>query len=247
MTVVENEARAREVAAYRQGLAQKKRTTQAPTSLESMFSALKTAKAEEYPVVVKADVQGSVEAIVGSLNKLSTDEIKVRVLHAGVGAITESDVSLARASGAPIIGFGVRANAKAREVAQQAGVEFKYYDVIYELLDETRDAMSGKLSPERIENILGRANVLEVFAAGKGKAAGLRVVDGVMRRNLKARVMRDDVIIWNGNIASLRRFKDDVNEVRSGLECGLVLENNVDVRIGDIIETYEIEERARTL
>jgi translation initiation factor IF-2 len=247
LTVVENEARAREVAAYRQSVAQKKRTTQAPTSLEAMFSALKTTKAEEYPMVVKADVQGSVEAIIGSLNKLSTDEIRVRILHAGVGAITESDVALARASGAPVIGFGVRANAKAREVAQQAGVEFKYYDIIYQLLDETRDAMSGKLSPERIENILGRANVLEVFAAGKGKAAGLRVIEGVMRRNLKARVMRDDVIIWNGNVASLRRFKDDVNEVRSGLECGLVLENNVDVRVGDIIETYEVEERARTL
>ena len=248
LSVVENEARAREVAAYRQSVVTKKRTTQTPASLESMFSALKTAKAVEYPFVVKGDVQGSVEAIVSAVNKLSTDEVRARVLHAGVGAITESDVTLARASGAPIIGFGVRANAKAREVAQQQGVALKYYDVIYDLIDEMKLAMAGVLGPERIETVTGRANVLEVFQAGKtGKAAGLRVVEGLLRKNLKARVMRDDVIIWTGNISSLRRFKDDVQEVRSGLECGMVLENNADVRINDVIETYDVEERARTL
>ncbi len=247
-SVVENEARAREVAAYRQSVTTKKRTTHAPASLEAMFSALKVAKAVEYPFVVKGDVQGSVEAIVSAVNRLSTDEIKARVLHAGVGAITESDVILAKASGAPIIGFGVRANAKAREIAQRDQVSLKYYDVIYDLIDEMKLAMAGKLGPERLENVTGRANVLEVFQAGKtGKAAGLRVVEGVIRRNLKARVMRDDVVIWNGNIASLRRFKDDVQEVRSGLECGMLLENNADVKIGDVIETFEIEERARTL
>ena len=247
-SVVESEARAREVAAYRQSVTTKKRTTQAPASLEAMFSALKVAKALEYPFVVKGDVQGSVEAIVSAVNRLSTDEIKARVLHAGVGAITESDVVLAKASGAPIIGFGVRANAKAREVAQRDQVALKYYDVIYDLIDEMKLAMAGKLGPERLENVTGRANVLEVFQAGKtGKAAGLRVVEGVIRRNLKARVMRDDVVIWNGNIASLRRFKDDVQDVRSGLECGMLLENNADVKIGDVIETFEIEERARTL
>ncbi|MCA3255569.1 MAG: translation initiation factor IF-2, partial [Alphaproteobacteria bacterium] len=248
LSVVENEARAREVAAYRQSVAQRKRTTNAPSSLEAMFSALKsTTQVVEYPIVIKADVQGSVEAIVGSLTKLGTDEIRVRVLHSGVGAITESDVVLASASNAPIIGFNVRANAKAREVAQQRGVEFQYYDVIYELLDTIREAMAGKLSPERIETVVGRANVLEVFPAGKGKAAGLRVVEGMIRRNLRARVNRDDTIIWTGGIASIRRFKDDVNEVRAGLECGVVLEGNMDVRIGDIIETFEVEERARTL
>ena len=248
LSVVENEARAREVAAYRQSVTTKKRTTQAPASLEAMFSALKDAKVLEYPFVVKGDVQGSVEAIVSAVTRLSTDEIKARVLHAGVGAITESDVVLAKASGAPIIGFGVRANAKAREVAQRDQVALKYYDVIYDLIDEMKLAMAGKLGPERLENVTGRANVLEVFQAGKtGKAAGLRVVEGVIRRNLKARVMRDDVVIWNGNIASLRRFKDDVQEVRSGLECGMLLENNADVKIGDVIETFEIEERARTL
>jgi translation initiation factor IF-2 len=247
LSVVDSEARAREVAAYRQSVLQRKRTTTVPANLENMFSALKAAKAVEFPVVIKGDVQGSVEAIVGSLNKLSTDEIKVRILHSGVGAITESDVVLAKASKAPIIGFGVRANAKAREIAQRDGVEFRYYDIIYQLLDETKDAMAGKLAPERIENVMGRANVLEVFPAGKGKAAGLRVVEGIIRRNLKARVMRDDVVIWNGNIASIRRFKDDVNEVRAGLECGVVLEGNMDVRVSDIIETYEVEERARTL
>jgi translation initiation factor IF-2 len=248
LSVVENEARAREVAAYRQSVLQRKRTTTAPSSLEAMFSALKsTTQVVEYPIVIKADVQGSVEAIVGSLNKLGTDEIRVRVLHSGVGAITESDVVLASASNAPIIGFNVRANAKAREVAQQRGVEFQYYEVIYELLDTIREAMAGKLSPERIETVVGRANVLEVFPAGKGKAAGLRVVEGIIRRNLRARVNRDDTIIWTGGIASIRRFKDDVNEVRAGLECGVVLEGNMDVRIGDIIETFEVEERARTL
>ena len=247
-SVVESEARAREVAAYRQSVTTKKRTTHAPASLEAMFSALKTAKAIEYPFVVKGDVQGSVEAIVSAVTRLSTDEIKARVLHAGVGAITESDVVLAKASGAPIIGFGVRANAKAREIAQRDQVALKYYDVIYDLIDEMKLAMAGKLGPERLENVTGRANVLDVFQAGKtGKAAGLRVVEGVIRRNLKARVMRDDVVIWNGNIASLRRFKDDVQEVRSGLECGMLLENNADVKVGDVIETFEIEERARTL
>jgi translation initiation factor IF-2 len=192
-------------------------------------------------------VQGSVEAIVSAVNKLSTEEIKARVLHSGVGAITESDVILARASGAPIIGFGVRANAKAREVAQRDGVALKYYDIIYDLVDEVKAAMAGKLGPERIENVVGRANVLEVFPAGKGKAAGLRVTEGMIRRNLRARIMRDDVIIWTGGIASIRRFKDDVNEVRAGLECGVVFENNLDIRPGDVVETYEIEERQRTL
>jgi translation initiation factor IF-2 len=247
LSVVENEARAREVASYRQSVVQRKRTTTTPASLESMFSALKAVKAVEFPLVIKGDVQGSVEAIVSAVNKLSTEEIKARVLHSGVGAITESDVILARASGAPIIGFGVRANAKAREVAQRDGVALKYYDIIYDLVDEVKAAMAGKLGPERIENVVGRANVLEVFPAGKGKAAGLRVTEGMIRRNLRARIMRDDVIIWTGGIASIRRFKDDVNEVRAGLECGVVFENNLDIRPGDVVETYEIEERQRTL
>ncbi|KQX17715.1 MULTISPECIES: translation initiation factor IF-2 [unclassified Sphingomonas] len=248
LSVVENEARAREVAAYRAGVIQAKRTTSAPASLESMFSALREQKAQQYPVVVKADAQGSVEAIVGSLNKISTDLIQVRILHAGVGGITESDVSLAAASKAPIIGFNVRANAKAREIATRDGVALKYYDVIYDLLDEIRAAMAGQLGPEYLEHVVGRAEIREVFSAGKhGKAAGLLVLEGYIRQKLRARILRDDVIIYNGSIASLRRFKDDVPEVRAGLECGITLESTTDIKPGDIVETFEVEERERTL
>jgi translation initiation factor IF-2 len=249
LQVVENEARAREVAAYRAGVIQAKRTTSTPASLESMFSALKEQKAIEYPLVVKADTQGTVEAIVGAINKISTDLIKARVLHAGVGGITESDVTLAGASGAPIIGFNVRANAKAREIADRQKVALKYYDVIYELTDEIRAGMAGELGPEAFETVVGRAEIREVFSAGKhGKAAGLLVTEGIIRKALKARITRDDVIIYSGEIASLRRFKDDVAEVRAGLECGVTFTQNfVDIKAGDFLETFEVELRERTL
>ncbi len=246
-SVVENDARAREVAAYRQSVLDRKRTTSAPVSLENMFAS-KTDKAVEYPLVVKADVQGSVEAIVGALNRISNEDIKVRVLHSGVGGITESDVILAGASGAPIIGFNVRPNAKAREIAERQGVELQYYDVIYHLTDAVRSAMAGELGPLMVETVVGRAEIREVFSAGKhGKAAGLLVTEGFIRKALKARVTRDDVIIYNGAIASLRRFKDDVAEVRAGLECGVTLENTTDIKPGDFLETFEVEERERTL
>ena len=249
LQVVENEARAREVAAYRAGVIQEKRTTNAPASLESMFSALKANQAIEYPLVIKADTQGTVEAIVGAINKISTDEIKARVLHSGVGGITESDVTLAGASGAPIIGFNVRANAKAREIAERQKVALKYYDVIYDLIDEIRAGMAGELGPEAFETVVGRAEIREVFSAGKhGKAAGLLVVDGVIRKALKARITREDVIIYQGEIASLRRFKDDVAEVRAGLECGVTFTQNfTDIKPGDFLETFEVELRERTL
>jgi translation initiation factor IF-2 len=248
LSVVENEARAREVAAYRASVIQAKRTQSTPASLESMFSALKEKQAIEYPLVVKADTQGSVEAIVGSLNKISTADIRARILHYGVGGITESDVTLAAASRAPIIGFNVRANAKAREFATRDGVALKYYDVIYDLLDEIRAGMAGELGPEYLEHVVGRAEIREVFSAGKhGKAAGLLVLEGYIRQKLRARVLRDDVIIYNGSIASLRRFKDDVPEVRAGLECGITIEGSTDIKPGDIVETFEVEERARTL
>ncbi|WP_294080039.1 translation initiation factor IF-2 [Sphingomonas sp.] len=249
LQVVENETRAREVAEYRQGVLLEKRTTQAPASLESMFSALQAKQAIEYPLVVKADTQGSVEAIVGSLNKISTDEIKVRILHSGVGGITESDVTLAAASGAPIIGFNVRPNAKAREIAERQKVALKYYDVIYDLTDEIRAGMAGELGPEAFETVVGRAEIREVFSAGKhGKAAGLLVVEGFIRKALKARITRDDVIIYQGEIASLRRFKDDVAEVRAGLECGVTFSQNfTDIKPGDYLETFEVEMRERTL
>src|SRR3569623_1050220 len=249
LQVVENEARAREVAAYRAGVIQQKRTTNAPASLDSMFSALKEKQAIEYPLVVKADTQGTVEAIVGAINKISTDLIKARVLHSGVGGSTESDVTLAGASGAPIIGFNVRANAKAREIADRQKVALKYYDVIYELTDEIRAGMAGELGPEAFETVVGRAEIREVFSAGKhGKAAGLLVTEGVIRKALKARITRDDVIIYQGEIASLRRFKDDVAEVRAGLECGVTFTQNfVDIKPGDFLETFEVELRERTL
>ena len=206
------------------------------------------AKAQEYPVVVKGDVQGSVEAIVSSLNKVSTDLIKVRVLHAGVGGITESDVGLAAASKAPIIGFNVRANAKARELATRDAVALKYYDVIYNLIDDVKAAMAGQLGPEFLENVVGRAQVLEVFQAGKtGKAAGSRVIEGIIKRNLRARVMRDDVVIYVANVSSLRRFKDDVKEVAQGYECGIGIDGYNDLREGDQIEAFVLEESAPTL
>jgi translation initiation factor IF-2 len=249
LQVVENEARAREVAEYRSGVALQKRTTNAPASLESMFSALKEKQAMEYPLVVKADTQGTVEAIVAAINKISTDDIKARVLHSGVGGITESDVSLAGAAGAPIIGFNVRPNAKAREIAERNKVAFKYYDVIYDLTDEIRAGMAGQLGPEAFETVVGRAEIKEVFSAGKhGKAAGLLVTEGAIRKALKARITRDDVIIYQGEIASLRRFKDDVPEVRTGLECGVTFSQNfTDIKAGDYLETFEVEMRERTL
>ena len=249
LTVVESEARAREVAAFRQERATAKRTTSAPTSLENMFSALSAKQSViEYPVVIRADVQGSTEAIINALNRLSNDEIKVRVLQSGVGAITESDVSLAQASGAPIIGFNVRPNAKARELIERQKVRLKYFDVIYHLTDDVAKEMAGIWGPERIEHVVGRAEVKEVFPAGKrDKAAGLLVVEGYIKKGISARLTRNDVIVSQTTIASLRRFKDDVAEVRAGLECGVVLQDTNDIRAGDHLEVFEVEERERTL
>ena len=247
LTVVENEQRAREVAQYRQEKATEKRTALAPTSFDTMFNNL-ASNVIEWPVLVKADVQGSVEAIVNALHNISTDDIKARVLHAGVGAITESDVTLAAASGAPIIGFGVRPNAKARELIKRDGVRMMYYDVIYHLTEDVAKEMAGELGPERIETVVGRAQVKEVFKSGKrDKAAGLLVEEGVIRKGLFARLTREDVIVSATTIASLRRFKDDVDEVRSGLECGVVLEDTNDIKPGDQLEVFEVEERERTL
>ena len=245
-SVVENDARAREIADYRQSLITRKRTATTPATLETMF-ANRASSTMEFPLIVKADVQGSMQAIVTAINKLSTDAIKARVLHSGVGGITESDVTLAAASKAPIIGFGVRANAKAREIANRDGVALKYYDIIYDLIDEMKLAMAGKLGTERIEHVVGRANIQAVFAAGKGKAAGLLVTEGVIRKALKARILRDDTILYTGEIGSLRRFKDEVAEVGSGVECGVTFTNFGDMQPGDVLETFEVENRARVL
>ena len=250
LTVVESEARAREVALFRHEQATAKRTSSGPTAtVENMFSAL-AAKSNviEYPIVIKADVQGSTEAIVNALNRISNDEIKVRVLHSGVGAITESDVALAQASGAPIVGFNVRPNAKAREMLARTKVRLKYFDVIYHLTEDIAKEMAGVWGPERIETVVGRAEVKEVFPAGKhDKAAGLLVLEGYIKKGLFARLTRNDVIVSQTHIKSLRRFKDDVAEVRAGLECGVVLEDTNDVKPGDMLETFEVEMRERTL
>ncbi len=247
LAVVENEQRAREVAQYRQEKATEKRTAMAPANLDAMFAGLKS-DVIEFPLVVKADVQGSVEAINTALHNLSNDEIKVRILHSGVGAITETDVTLASASNAPIIGFNVRPNAKAREQIEKNKTRMMYYDVIYHLTEEIAKEMAGELGPERIEHVVGRAEVKQVFPAGKkDKAAGLLVLDGIIRKGLHARLTREDVIVSKTTIASLRRFKDDVDEVRAGLECGVVLEDTNDIKAGDMLEVFEVEERERTL
>ena len=249
LTVVESDERAREVAAFRHEQATAKRTTSPTASLENMFSALKDKQTVlEYPVVIKADVQGSAEAIVNALNKISNDEIKVKVLSSGVGAITESDVNLAFSTGAPVIGFNVRPNAKAREMVDRHKVRMKYFDVIYHLTEDVAKEMAGIWGPERIETVVGRAELKEVFPAGKhDKAAGLLVTDGYIRKGIHARITRDDVIITKTTVASLRRFKDDVAEVRAGLECGVVLQDTNDIKPGDVLETFEVEMRERTL
>ena len=248
MSVVENEARAREVALYRANVATELRTVSAPVDIENVFANFNAVKAVEYPLVIKADTQGSVEAIVGAVNRISTDLIKVRVLSQGVGGITESDVATAAASGAPVIGFNVRPNTKAAALAKRDRVEFQYFDVIYHLTDQVRNAMAGQLGPEIIEHVVGRAEIRQVFPAGKtGKAAGLLVTEGVIKKDLKARITRDDVIIYNGKVNSLRRFKDDVAEVRAGLECGVTFDSTNDIKAGDFLETFEVEERVRTL
>ena len=251
LNVVETEAQAREIADYRIQQAKDKRAAAgAATTLEQLMAKAKADEnVAELPVVVKADVQGSAEAIVQALEKIGNEEVRVRVLHYGVGAITESDIGLAEASKAPVIGFNVRANAPARNSANQKGVEIRYYSIIYDLVDDIKAAASGLLSNEVRENFIGYAEIREVFSAGKtGKAAGLLVVEGAIRKALKARITRNDVIIYNGEIASLRRFKDDVPEVRAGLECGVTFTQNfTDIKPGDFLETFEVELRERTL
>ena len=205
-------------------------------------------RAKEYPVVIKGDVQGSVEAIVTALNNISTDEIKVRVLLAGVGGITESDMLLAAASNAPLIGFNVRPNSKAAALAKRDRVRLKYFDVIYHLTADIAKEMAGELGPEIIETVVGRAEVKDVFKSGKrDKAAGLLDTEGIIKKGHHARLTSEDVIVSKTTIASLRRFKDNIDEVRAGLECGVVLADTNDVKAGDMLEVFEVEERERTL
>ena len=247
-SVVENEQRAREVTAYRQSEKLKKRVSKPATTIEDMFSDLQSKQADVFPVVLKADVQGSVEAITAALENLGNEDVSCRVIHGGAGAITESDVALAKASNAPIFGFNVRANRQAKDMIEREGVALHYYSIIYDLIDYVKGVMEGKLSPHVAENIIGTAEVKEVFKAGKdGKAAGCLVLDGVVRANHKARILREDVVMFEGGILGLRRFKDEVKEVKSGVECGMTLEGFTDVKPGDTIEVYELIETKRTL
>jgi translation initiation factor IF-2 len=251
LAVVESEGRAREVTDYRARQKREKaqaRLTGARGSLEQMMNQLQTAGQKIFPLVIKGDVQGSVEAIAQALEALGTSEVTARVIHSGVGGITESDVTLAASSGAAIIGFNVRANAQARTSAERDGVEIRYYNIIYNLVDDVKAAMSGLLSPERRETMLGNATILEIFNISKvGKIAGCRITDGVVQRGANVRLIRDNVVVHEGKLSTLKRFKDEVREVPAGQECGMAFEKYEDMRVGDVIECYRVEEIARTL
>jgi translation initiation factor IF-2 len=251
LAVVENEARAREVTAYRERQKRDKQAARATGmrgSLEQMMAQAKTAGRKEFPLVVKADVQGSIEAIIGALDKIGNEEVGARVILSGVGGITESDVRLAESAGAAIIGFNVRAHKEAREEAEQAGIEIRYYNIIYNLVDDVKAAMSGLLTPERRETMLGNAQILEVFNVSKvGKVAGCRVTDGNVERGANVRLIRDNVVVHEGKLSQLKRFKDDAKEVTAGQECGMAFENYQDMRVGDVIECYRVETVQRSL
>jgi translation initiation factor IF-2 len=247
-SVVETEARAREVTDYRQRAIREKTAGGGATSLEQMMNQLKASGVAKFPLIIKGDVQGSVEAINASLNKLSTDEVSAQILMSGVGGITESDVTLASASNAIIIGFNVRANKQANDLATRDGIEIRYYNIIYDLVDDVKAAMSGLLKPERRETFIGYAEILEVFNISKvGKVAGCRVTEGIVERGAGVRLLRDNVVIHEGKLKTLKRFKDEVKEVPVGQECGMAFENYEDIRAGDVIECFRVEQVTRTL
>ncbi|MBI3503329.1 MAG: translation initiation factor IF-2 [Proteobacteria bacterium] len=247
--VVDNDARAREVTEFRQRRSRDATATaRARGTLEQMFDKIQQGEAKELAVVVKTDVQGSLEAIVGALSRLRTDEVAVRVLHGAVGGITEGDIALAKASQGLIIGFNVRANPQAREMAKRDGIEIRYYSIIYTVIDEIKAALSGMLSPTLKEKFLGNAEIRQVFNITKvGKVAGCRVVEGMVKRGAKVRLLRDQTVIHEGTLKTLRRFKEEVREVQDGYECGMAFENYEDIREGDLIECFEVEEVARTI
>jgi len=250
LVVVETEKRAEEITEYRQRVAKEKKAAQgAGRTLDQMLAQAKMDEnTAELPIVIKGDVQGSVEAIIQAVEKIGNDEVKIRVLHSGVGAITESDVTLAEASGASIIGFNVRANAAARNAANQKGAEIRYYSIIYNLLDDLKAAATGLLSPEIRETFIGYAKILQVFRiSGTGNVAGCQVTEGVARREAGVRLLRDDVVIHEGKLKTLKRFKDEVKEVQVGQECGMAFERYEDMREGDVIEIFETQEVERTL
>ena len=247
--VVENEARAREITDYRERKRRETRGTGAVrSSLEQMMSQLNQAGRAEFPVLVKADVQGSAEAIVQAIEKIGNDEIRARVVHYAVGGISESDINLAAASGAVVLGFNVRANGQARDAAQQQGIEIRYYNIIYDLVDDIKAAMGGKLAPEIRETFLGNAKILEVFNITKvGKVSGCMVTEGTVQRGAKVRLIRDNVVVHEGTLSTLKRFKDEVKDVQTGQECGMAFEGYQDMRVGDVIECFRVEKVQRTL
>jgi translation initiation factor IF-2 len=247
--VLGDERKAREIALFRQGkFRDVKLAKKQAAKLENLFEQMGEGEARVLPLLIKADVQGSQEALVHALSGLSTEEVKVNVVHAAVGAITESDVNLALASKAVILGFNTRADAAARKAAEASGVDLRYYNIIYEAVDEVKAAMSGMLAPEKKENVLGLVEVRQVFRISKvGSVAGCYVLEGLVRRNASVRVLRDNVVIHTGEIDSLKRFKDDVREVKSGFECGMSLKSFNDLKVGDQFEIYEVQEVARTL
>jgi len=249
LIVLGDERKAREIALYRQGkYRDTKLARQQAAKLENMFENMGEGAARTLPLIIKADVQGSQEALTQALTKLSTDEVKVQVVHAQVGGITESDVNLALASKAVIIGFNVRADVSARKLAEGNGIDIRYYNIIYDAVDEVKAALSGLLAPEQREQVLGTVQIRQIFRVPKiGAVAGCMVVDGVVKRTASARLLRDNVVIWTGELDSLKRFKDDVKEVKAGFECGLSLKGYDDIKEGDQLEIFEVQEVARTL
>jgi translation initiation factor IF-2 len=247
--VLADEKKAREIALFRQGkFRDVKLAKQQAAKLENMMAQMTEGEVQTLPIIVKADVQGSFEALSQSLQKLSTAEVRVNILHSGVGGITESDVNLALASKAVIIGFNVRADATARKLAEGEGVDIRYYNIIYDAVDEVKAALSGMLAPEKKEQIIGSVEIRQVFVVSKvGSIAGCFVHDGVVKRGAGVRLLRNHVVIHQGELDSLKRFKDDVKEVKAGYECGLQLKNYNDIQEGDMLEVFEIIEVARTL
>jgi translation initiation factor IF-2 len=249
LIVLGDERKAREIALYRQGkFRDTKLARQQAAKLENMFESMGEGAVRTLPLIIKADVQGSQEALTQALTKLSTDEVKVQVVHAQVGGITESDINLAIASKAVVIGFNVRADQSSRKLAESNGIDIRYYNIIYDAVDDVKAALSGLLAPEQREQVLGMVEIRQIFRVPKvGTVAGCMVLDGVVKRTASARLLRDNVVIWTGELDSLKRFKDDVKEVKAGFECGLSLKGYDDIKERDQLEIFEVQEVARTL
>jgi len=249
LMVLGDERKAREIALFRQGkYRDTKLARQQAAKLENIFDGIGEGAAKLLPLIIKADVQGSQEALVHALTKLSTAEVKVQVVHSQVGGISESDVNLAVASKAVIIGFNVRAEQTARKLAENNGIDIRYYNIIYDAVDQVKAALTGMLAPEQREQVLGMVEIRQVFRVSKvGTIAGCMVLDGLVKRTANARLLRDNVVIWTGELDSLKRFKDDVREVKAGFECGLSLKGYDDIKEGDQLEIFEVQEVARTL